>query len=368
MEDFFQKLRAIQKKERGSSSLSRISNDFHDKVIDFIDDLRENIADDPFSEENDILKKSIGVITEIYEKREYKIANTAIMNIHRSYHLFSGKPQFDFLDTNPLNLTSEEEKLYFSIIETLKVHRERISKYIIDENKGSNHEDRKTKGHETSNLNKPTNLQSKASEVKPTGIQSNTPEVFTDNLEQNEILTKLDGIKKAKIIEEKRESVDGQIYRSQIGHNTKSKTEKDINKDVASTSEDLLTGMDNEDHLNSSHDFKNKDSNLIKDDKNLNSAIKDISSEYYFKDQSDQFIVFEDEEEEYFGHSKTHKKGFKINDPVVIEPILFFDSIPSIMGVDSKVYGPFHPQDVATIPIINAEIIIKNKKGRVLKL
>ena len=50
------------------------------------------------------------------------------MNIHRSYHLFSkNNPECDLLDTTPLNLTPEEETLYFSLIDILREHRSKIS-------------------------------------------------------------------------------------------------------------------------------------------------------------------------------------------------------------------------------------------------
>jgi DNA replication factor GINS len=393
LEDFFQKLRSIQKKERANSSLSRINNDFYKKVRDFIDDLKESIANDPFSEENHTLKKSIPVITEIYEKREHKIANIAIMNIHRSYHLFSGAPQFDFLDTAPLNLAPEEEKLYFSIIETLKIHRERISKDVVNENiefSDFNPQNTEINNFQGSKPNKPIIKQSSNSKAF-SNINKN---------EQIKISNKLYGIKKAKIIEnEKRESIDSQIYKSKNNHKIESKT-NNTNNDMVLTNENVLNNKDtinknHAQHLNSNDlkksnsinpddnqaidDKHNKSFSLIKDNGNKKILDEHKLNEHVFKDQNEQFPVFEDDEEKYFNSSKnlnskminiskTHKKEPKIIDPIVIEPILFFDNLPPIMGVDSKVYGPFRPQDVATIPITNAEIIVKNKKGRLLKI
>ncbi|WP_156314730.1 hypothetical protein [Methanobrevibacter arboriphilus] len=48
--------------------------------------------------------------------------------------------------------------------------------------------------------------------------------------------------------------------------------------------------------------------------------------------------------------------------------ILIFSEINSIMGVDKKIYGPFKPQDIVIMPDINAKILIKNKKGRLVKI
>ena len=47
--------------------------------------------------------------------------------------------------------------------------------------------------------------------------------------------------------------------------------------------------------------------------------------------------------------------------------LLVFDNIDSIIGVDEKIYGPFYPQDIVIMPKINANIFVKNKKGRIVK-
>ena len=66
------------------------------------------------------------------------------MNVQRSYQLFNGRPQFDLQDTTPLNMTPEEEELYFSLIDTLKAFRERIIPSIdIDTGESSGRVDEK---------------------------------------------------------------------------------------------------------------------------------------------------------------------------------------------------------------------------------
>lgn len=39
--------------------------------------------------------------------------------------------------------------------------------------------------------------------------------------------------------------------------------------------------------------------------------------------------------------------------------IRFLQEIPAIIGVDMKTYGPFKPEDIASLPIENARILIK---------
>ena len=127
MDQFYQVLRKIQKKERNNGTLARVEETFYNDIHEYLDDLRRQAIEDPFSNVHGILKEAQIIATEICERREHKITDAAVVNIHRSYHLFTGKPQFDLVDTTPLNLTPEEEKFYYSLIDTLKNHRSAIS-------------------------------------------------------------------------------------------------------------------------------------------------------------------------------------------------------------------------------------------------
>ncbi len=126
--DFFQVLRRVQKEERNRSALARVDNDFYKQLRDYIRDLERSVANDPFGNEQLLLNNAQRIATEICEQRESKITKAANNNIYRSFLLFKkDNPQFDLLDTTPLNLTEEEETLYFSLMDALKNHRYRIS-------------------------------------------------------------------------------------------------------------------------------------------------------------------------------------------------------------------------------------------------
>ncbi len=47
----------------------------------------------------------------------------------------------------------------------------------------------------------------------------------------------------------------------------------------------------------------------------------------------------------------TARGGYKV--------VRFLEALPAIIGVDMKTYGPFKPEDVASIPIENAESLIR---------
>jgi DNA replication factor GINS len=37
----------------------------------------------------------------------------------------------------------------------------------------------------------------------------------------------------------------------------------------------------------------------------------------------------------------------------------FLKEIPAIVGADMKTYGPFKPEDIASLPVENAKVLIK---------
>jgi DNA replication factor GINS len=41
--------------------------------------------------------------------------------------------------------------------------------------------------------------------------------------------------------------------------------------------------------------------------------------------------------------------------------VRFLVDIPAIIGADLKPYGPFKPEDIATLPLENVEILMKGK-------
>ena len=287
MDQFYQILRKIQKKERNNGTLARVEETFYNDIHAYLDDLRRKAIEDPFSNAHGMLKEAQIIATEICERREHKITDAAVVNIHRSYHLFTGKPQFDLVDTTPLNLTPEEEKFYYSLIETLRNHRGNIS------------------------LDKLSDDEETSSGVKPKEVQKTTLVPPKETPKQDEVLDRLDEINNAKVIvDEKREPIEKQIINSNQKSAIKSKPA-----------------------------VKPKETNL---EENPN--------------------AFNDVDEFYDLESK------KIAKDTELVTMLVFDDVGPIIGVDEKVYGPFRPQDLVTLPMVNAKIFFKNRKGRQVKI
>ncbi|WP_406532603.1 hypothetical protein [Methanobrevibacter sp.] len=283
MDEFYQELRKIQKKERNNATLARVEENFYSKIHEYMDRLKDEAISDPFSKTLSLLKQSQIIATEICERREKKITEAAVVNIHRSYHLFTGKPQFDLVDTTPLNLTPEEEKFYFSLIDTLKNHRGNIS---LEKLSDDDSDDEKVI-------------------IKPKETQKNTLIPPKETKSNDEVLDRLDKISKAKpIVEEK---------------------PKPIQKQIADSKREFIE--------------KPKNQNL---EENPNAF--DANEEFY--DLESKRIAKETE----------------------LVTMLVFDEIGAIVGVDEKVYGPFRPQDLVTLPLINAKIFFKNRKGRQVKI
>jgi DNA replication factor GINS len=293
VDKFYKFLREIQKKERNKSTLARVDEDFYKSIHDYLDKLRKSASSDPFSNEYNLLKESQMVATEICERREYKITDAAVINIHRSFHLFTGKPKFDLLDTTPINLTPEEEKFYFSLIDSLKGHRTNISLYKLSEDdliadvSKDNNQKTIIKSDIKSNK-KENNISDKETKTKINKSKAIEKDLILENLEK---------VSKAKIInDEKREPVEKQINKSK-------------KEDISS--------------------------------ENISNIYQDIDNQ--------------------FDTGSSSKKSKN-------ETILIFDDIDPIVGVDEKVYGPFRPQDIVTIPNENAKVFTRYKKARFVKI
>ena len=260
MEEFFKLLRKIQKRERNNASLARVDSRFYKDMYTCIRELKEDIGMDPFSEKQELLRDVQRIATEICERREHKITEAALMNIHRSYHLFKkDRPQFDIIDTTPLNLTKEEEQLYFSLVDTLKNHRNDIS------------------------LDK-----------------------FSQDLD--------DGIDEEVTVEPVKEPVKEPIKEP--------------------VKEEPKVEPKSETKIKSSDEFFKPD----------------------YINPDDQFVNLDE------------NKPVKNKDDFTNVTILIFKNINPIIGVDEKIYGPFHPQDIVVLPKINADILLKYHKARLVKI
>lgn len=266
MDEFYQLLRKVQKKERNNGTLTRVEETFYNDMHEYMDELKQEAINDPFSKAPAMLKEAQIIATEICQRRETKIANSAVLNIHRSYNLFTGKPKFDLVDTTPLNLTPEEEKFYYSLIDTLKNHRVNISLEKL-----SDDEDAPAKPI-----------------IKPKETQTNT-------------LTPEEDVKPKEVIKEVKREVKKPVIKPPVH-------EKPI--------------ADIEDNPN---------------------AIDDQEEFYDFESQ-------------------------KLAKDTELVTMLVFDDVGAIVGVDEKVYGPFRPQDIVTLPLVNAKIFFKNRKGRQVKI
>lgn len=286
MDQFYQQLRKVQKKERNNGTLARVDETFYNDIHEYLDDLRRQAMEDPFSNAHGILKEAQIIATEICERREHKITDAAVVNIHRSYHLFTGKPQFDLVDTTPLNLTPEEEKFYYSLIDTLKNHRGAIS------------------------LEKLSDDEDEVGPAKTKETQSTT----LVPPKKDPVLEKSDEINNAEAIVEEKTQPPKEEVMAPKPEPVKPKVEEKPKVTPPKTN--------------------------IEDNPNA-------------VDEADEFYDLESQ---------------KIAKDSELVTMLVFDDVGPIVGVDEKVYGPFRSQDLVTLPMVNAKIFFKNRKGRQVKI
>ena len=317
--DLYQYLRKIQKKERDNGTLAHVEETFYDDIHNYINELKKSAIDDPFSDVYNTLNEARRIATEICERREHKITNAAVLNMNRSYHLFSGKQEFDLVDSMPLNLTPEEETFYFSIIETLKNHRLNLSGQEITKTPSDDVEDVDEEETPEVTSNSLSDIADAAmDETKSVDdILDKADESLGSNEEKpsedapvksgDEVLDRIDEISNAKVItDEKREPIEKQISKPKA---------PEVKKEVSAKSGDF----------------------------------DDIE----ILDNDDQFIDLD-------APKRTRESE--------IVTILVLDEVDSIMGIDEKVYGPFRSQDIVTLPKINANIFVKNRKARFVKI
>lgn len=260
MDSFYRKLRKIQTKERNNAALARVGSDFYSNIYLYIQELREVVEKDPFSDKAQILRDTQRIAMEIADRREYKIMTHATLNMQGSYSLFHEKPEFQLKDTTPLNLTNEEENLYYSIIKQLKKHRANVGSSIDLQKEDNWHTEQQKQ-------NTPPKTPVKQSKV------TRQPEFTTED-------------PSAKEAEKEFQAIMGNIKGAKI-----------INPQTT-----------------------------------------------------------------------TQETNIPTNTKTEMSTILIFDKLPSIMGIDGKPYGPFHQQDIITLPTPNANLLIKNRKARQIKI
>ena len=306
--DLYQSLRKIQKKERDNGTLAHVEETFYKDINEYINELKQSAIDDPFSDVYNTLNEARRIATEICERREHKITSAAVLNMNRSYQLFSGKKDFDLVDSMPLNLTPEEETFYFSIIETLKNHRSNLSGQEIPKKNPDVIEDDVV--DESDDVGSAASL----SDIADIAIDNHEPDDdVSDNTDEpsdesgDEVLDRIDEISKAKVItDEVREPIEKQVAKSKV---------PEVKKEVSK----------------------------------MPSEFDDIE----IIDPDEQFVDID-----------APKRTMESE----IVTILVLDEVDSIVGIDEKVYGPFRSQDIVTLPKINANIFVKNRKARFVKI
>ncbi len=311
--DLFQHLRKIQKKERDNGTLAQVDENFYSQIHEYLNELKQSAIDNPFSDVYNTLNEARRIATEICERREHKITSAAVLNMNRSYQLFAGKQEFDLIDSMPLNLTPEEETFYFSLIETLKTHRLNLSGQEISE---------------------------ETPDVIDDDGEEEAPE--TQETAANSLADIADAaIEKASGTEESSDSV------SDIESDSETKEEDDSPDEV----------LDRIDEVSKARVIENEVREPI--EKQISKPQKPkikVPEEFgdiEILDSDDQFIDLD---------------AVKRTRESEITTILVLDEIGSIVGVDEKVYGPFRSQDIVTLPKINANIFVKNRKARFVKI
>ena len=305
--DFFQVLRRVQKEERNKSSLARVDNNFYKQLRDYIKDLERSVANDPFGNEQLLLNNAQRIATEICELRESKITKAANNNIYRSFLLFKkDNPQFDLLDTTPLNLTDEEETLYFSLMDALKNHRYRISldEYTEEAIEGNYEDDEDydedfDEDEESSFVE--DSYESGSSVEDKTDVSEDMEDEISDALGgSDEVLDRLNQIKNAKVItDETYENIDKQVANQMYPGQGNAETDQELEEEAEEV-EVAEVGEEQEETSvlsQESQETKEIQSNVEEDIKTGTSV--STNPEDFYKNPDSQFVDLDKLEPNY---------------------------------------------------------------------
>lgn len=276
----------------------------------------KKIDDNPFSFESYLLRDAQRITSEICERREHKISNSAVISVQRSCQLFkeleSDSPSTPKI---PRNSTPEEEKLFHALVNSLIDYREKMRGPLRYQNSqtGNNVSRRSdvSRIDTSSDVSKGTDL----SRSDPSNISIDS-EISTDSkAEESRIGRDNSNTRKNKgFTVEEEAAIDDDIYKQFGAEPFPGNATKENSGPSKKSSVDLQTAKSEP-----SNEFESAKNNDIKESKNQNI-------------QTNMLLVLEE--------------------------------LPSIMGIDKKVYGPLLPQDIVIMPEPNARILIKNQKGK----
>lgn len=344
MDEFFQKLREIQKKERNLSGLAPVGENFYQNISRYLNVLMRKIDDNPFSFESYLLRDAQRIVAEICERREHKISNSAV-SVQRNYQLFkeseSDSPKIPKI---PRNSTPEEEELFHALVGSLITHREKMRGPLKFQNSSAKDRGLDIPGGEKEDIRNGDDV--KRSEGDETGVNTS----------------------------------DLQFNPSDSGINTSDDTsDKDKNvvfspEEEAAIEDDIYKQFGKEpfpgSNLGNSGEASAKDDKpLAREDKPSSKDGKPSPEENEPSPQDGKPYSEENKpspEDDKSSKSSNHKTQIKEPDTQNIQTdvLLVLEELPSIMGVDKQVYGPLLPQDIVTIPEPNARILVKNQKGK----
>jgi DNA replication factor GINS len=342
LDEFFQVLREIQKKERSLSGLSSIGDNFYDEVSNYLNLLMKKIDDNPFSFESYLLRDAQRIVEEICERREHKIASSAVMNVQRGHQLFKESNGKKRVKENPIavpmNSTSEEENLYYGMVDSIIKYRKNMAaplKSYIQKNHG--------------------NLIESPVKASATVI---TDKVITGKPVSTEKSVEIEPVSTetvAKPVEI--EPVSTKPVASETASNIPvSDISTKAPKSKKSFEDEAVAGFENQIYEIYGSEPSKRDSGVKETLKSQESS-EDSSPEGSISEVTTVGVTkFASVDESPVKAVHTKKSS--------IETLMMLDELPSIVGVDKNVYGPVSPQDIITIPEPNARILIKNKKGR----
>ena len=331
MDNFFQKLRDIQKKERSAGNLSEIDDSFYDDASNYLQQLLKQVDNNPLSLEAYQLRDAQRITTEICDKREFKLISTAATNVQRSHDLFKGhKKDSTLYEEIPYNTTPEEEEFYKKIVNMMVEHRQSLMEKI-DLNKKSS-------------TNKIGFKPKKEKKEVQSSDNSTQTQIFNQETEKEEIPEKEKTQLKSPVLDETQIAMMFGQAPDDILMDENNQPVKQIKKDISTPFKGPKPPETD------SIVLQNEEEKSKEETKEPKETTKEIEN-----NENSESIPVDDTIEESTEYMNTE------------ELVVFKDQIQTdILDINEKTYGPFLKEDVVLLPQDIVKVLLKHDVIRII--
>ena len=371
MDNFFQKLRDIQKKERTTGNLTEIEDSFYTDASNYLQELLKMVDNNPLSLEAYQLRDAQRITTEICERREFKIVSTAATNVQKSHDIFKGhKSDSELYDVIPYNTTPEEEEFYKKLVDLMVDHRENLMDKIIPQKRSN----------ETKVGFKPNKKRVVVEDIKKeeeqTPVKEEVPQkVINEDAQEEEKVVKKKSKPKGPVLDESQIAMMFGQAPDDVLVDENNNPVKAVKKDITTPFAPPKPPVEDTVSLQNETPKTDAPDENIPDKQDLSESVPtstdvptttDVSTDINESPEDTQNTEEStgDINKDYQGELTDAGVNAEISDVELVE---FKDEITTdILDENEKTYGPFESQDMVLLPKTLVKILLSRDVVRII--